>query len=173
VVVESTYNWSWLVDGLMEASDRVHLAHPAAIQQYSGLKYPDERSDARWVAHLLRVGVFPEGYMYPKAARAVRAVLRTRAPVVRQHTANILSVQNIMARQTGARCSSTRMHELTQQDLMPLLADEPPVLAVTSSLVGPDCLRHQITTLAQTVHQRLHHTPSYEQLLTVPGIGTR
>ena len=38
VVVESTYNWYWLVDGLMEAGYRVHLANPSAIQQYSGLK---------------------------------------------------------------------------------------------------------------------------------------
>ena len=28
VVVESTYNWYWLVDGLMEADYRVHLANP-------------------------------------------------------------------------------------------------------------------------------------------------
>jgi len=32
VVVESTYNWYWLVDGLMEADYRVHLANPAAMQ---------------------------------------------------------------------------------------------------------------------------------------------
>jgi transposase len=38
VVVESTYNWYWLVDGLMEANYRVHLANPAAMQQYRGLK---------------------------------------------------------------------------------------------------------------------------------------
>ena len=52
VVVESTYNWYWLVDGLMEADYRVHLANPAAMQQYSGLKYTDDYSDARWLAHL-------------------------------------------------------------------------------------------------------------------------
>ena len=54
LVVESTYNWYWLVDGLMEADYRVHLANPAAIQQYNGLKYSDDHSDARWLAHLLR-----------------------------------------------------------------------------------------------------------------------
>ena len=117
VVVESTYNWYWLVDGLMEASYCVHLANPAAIQQYSGLKYTDDRSDARWLAHLLRLGVLPEGYIYPKAARAVRDLLRKRAHLVRQHTANVLSVQNIMARNTGARFSVKRMHELTKQEL--------------------------------------------------------
>src|ERR671934_2678689 len=172
VVVESTYNWYWLVDGLMEAGYRVHLANPTAIQQYSGLKYTDDRSDARWLAHLLRLGVLPEGYIYPKAERAVRDVLRKRAHLVRQHTANVLSVQNIMARNTGARFSGKRIQELTKQDLTTLLADETQVLAVTSSLVVLDCLRHQIKTLEQTVHTRLHHTPAYEQLLTVAGIGT-
>jgi transposase len=63
VVIESTYNWYWLVDGLMEARYRVHLANPAAIQQYNGLKYTDDHSDARWLAHLLRLGVLPEGYI--------------------------------------------------------------------------------------------------------------
>jgi len=171
VVVESTYNWYWLVDGLMEAGYRVHLAHPAAMQQYNGLKYTDDRSDARWLAHLLRLGVLPEGYIYPKAERAVRDVLRKRAHLVRQHTANVLSVQNIMARNTGARFSGKRIQELTKQELTTLLADETQVLAVTSSLVVLDCLRQQIKTLEKTVHKHLHRTPSYEQLLTVQGIG--
>jgi transposase len=172
VVVESTYNWYWLVDGLMEVGYRVHLANPAAIQQYSGLKYTDDHSDARWLAHLLRLGVLPEGYIYPKGERAVRDLLRKRAHLVRQHTANVLSVQNIMARNTGARFSVKRIQALTKQDLTTLLAEEAQVLAVTSSLAVLDCLKHQINTLEQSVHKRLHHTPAYEQLLTVPGIGT-
>ena len=172
LVVESTYNWYWLVDGLMEASYRVHLANPAAIQQYSGLKYTNDHSDARWLAHLLHLGVLPEGYIYPKTERAVRDLLRKRTHLVRQHTANLLSVQNILARNTGARFSGKRIHELTKQDLTTLLADETQVLAVASSLVVLDCLRQQIKTLEKSVHKRLHYTPSYEQLLTVQGIGT-
>src|SRR5262249_4358460 len=115
----------------------------------------------------------PEGYIYPKAARAVRDLLRKRVHLVRQHTANVLSVQNIMARNTGARFSLKRIHALTKQELTSMLTEELQVLAITSSLTVLDCLRHQIKTLEQTVHKRLHHTPTYEQLLTVPGIGTR
>ena len=84
LVVESTFNWYWLVDGLMEAGYRIHLANTAAIQQYGGLKYTNDRSDARWLAHLLRRGVLPEGYIYPKEERAVRDLLRKRAQLVRQ-----------------------------------------------------------------------------------------
>jgi transposase len=171
-VVESTYNWYWLVDGLMEAGYRVHLATPAAIQQYSGLKYSDDHSDARWLAHLLRLGVLPKGYIYPKAERAVRDLLRKRAHLVRQHTANVLSVQNIMVRNTGVRLSVKRIRALTKQELEALLPEVDQVLAVTSSLAVLDCLSQQIKTLEQTVHKRLKHTPSYEQLLTVDGIGT-
>ena len=171
LVVESTYNWYWLADGLMEAAYRVHLANPAAMQQYSGLKYTDDDSDACWLAHLLRLGVLPQGYISPKAERAVRDLLRKRAHLVRQHTANVLSVQNILARNTGSRFSVKRIQELTKQELTTWLAEETQVLAVTSSLMVLDCLRHQIKMLEQTVHKRLHHTPSYEQLLTVQGIG--
>jgi transposase len=172
VVVESTYNWYWLVDGLMEADYRVHLANPAAIQQYNGLKYTDDHSDARWLAHLLRLAVLPEGYIYPKAERAVRDLLRKRTHLVRQHTANVLSVQNIMARNTGGRFSVKHIQELTKQELTTLLTEETQMLAVTSSLVVLDCLQQQIKMLEKTVHKRLQHTPSYEQLLTVQGIGT-
>jgi transposase len=79
VVVEATDNWDWLVDGLMEAGYRVHLAHPAAMPQYSGLKYTEDHAAARWLAQVLRLGVWPAGYLYPKAERAVRDGLRTRA----------------------------------------------------------------------------------------------
>ena len=49
LVVESTYNWYWLVDALMDAGYRVHLANTSAIVQYSGLKYSDDDSDAAWL----------------------------------------------------------------------------------------------------------------------------
>jgi hypothetical protein len=138
----------WIDGGGLSGPDyRVHLANPAAIQQYSGLKYTDDHSDARWLAHWLRLGVLPEGYIYPKAERAVRDLLRKRAHLVRQHTANVLSVQNILVRNTGARFSVKRLQELTKQELKSLLAEEPQVLAVTSSLAVLDCLRHQIKTL--------------------------
>ena len=101
LVVESTYNWYWLVDGLMEAGYHVHLANPAAMQQYAGLKYTNDDTDARWLAHLLRLGLLPTGYIYPKEDRAIRDLLRKRSQLVRQKTANLLSVQNLLTRNTG------------------------------------------------------------------------
>ena len=96
--MESTYNWYWLVDGLTEKGHEFISPTTAAIQQYNGLKYTDDHSDARWLAHLLRLGVLPEGYIYPKEERAVRDLLRKRGQLVHQRTANLLSIQSLISR---------------------------------------------------------------------------
>jgi transposase len=116
--------------------------------------------------------VLPEGYIYPKAARAVRDVLRKRAPLVRQHTAHVLSRHNLLVRHTGARFRAKRLGELTPEALARLLPEAEQRLAVTTSLAILHCLGQQITILAKAVGQHLHHLPAYEQLLTVDGIGT-
>ena len=51
VVVESTYNWYWLVDGLQDAGFYVHLANTAAIKQYEGLKHSGDETDAQHLGH--------------------------------------------------------------------------------------------------------------------------
>ncbi len=84
IVVESTFNWYWLVDGLIEAGYQVYLANPSAIKQFEGLKYTNDYSDAQWLAHMLRLEILPQGYIYPKATRAVRDVLRKRCQLVEQ-----------------------------------------------------------------------------------------
>ena len=74
VAVESTYNWYWLVDGLQDAGFDVQLVNTAAVKQYNGLKYSGDFSDARHLAHLMRLGILPTGYiyLYPREGRDVR-----------------------------------------------------------------------------------------------------
>jgi len=130
IVVESTYNWYWLVDGLMGEGYKVHLANTAAIQQYEGLKYTDDHSDARWLAHLLRLEVLPEGYIYPKAERPVRDLLRKRSQLVRQRTMNLLSIQNLMTRNTGLSMTANQIKGLDKTQVDGLLPDADLSLAV-------------------------------------------
>ena len=95
VVVESTFNWYWLVDGLQEAGYSVHLANTTAIKQYDGLKHRGDESDARHLAHILRLGMLPEGHIMPKAQRAVRDLARKLMQLVQQRTVQILSIETL------------------------------------------------------------------------------
>ena len=171
IVVESTYNWYWLVDGLMEQGYKVHLANTAAIQQYEGLKYTDDHSDARWLAHLLRLDVLPEGHIYPKADRPVRDLLRKRSQMVRQRTTNLLSIQNLLTRNTGSSLSANRVKGLDVQQVDQLLPDGELALAVKANLSVMSRADEQVELLEQTVTQRVQLRPQFSFLKSVPGIG--
>src|SRR6202165_4280875 len=125
VVVESTYNWYWLIDGLQEAGFQVHLANTSAIKQYEGLKHSGDETDAQHLAHLLRLGILPTGTILPREHRAVRDLAPKRMQLVCGCTAHVLAVENIMARQRGGRMTSNQIKRLTADaiDRMPLAAD--------------------------------------------------
>ena len=174
LVVESTYNWYWLVDGLMDAGYRMHLANTAAIKQYEGLKYSDDDTDACWLAKLLRLGLLPEGYIYPKAQRPIRDLLRKRSQLVRQHTANLLSVQNLMARNRGASISANAVKRLDFDQVGRLLENEPLVLAAAGTLVVMRSQQEMIALVEKVARRHVKHSPAYEafkRLCTVNGIG--
>jgi transposase len=171
IVVESTLNWYWLVDGLMDQGHRVHLANTAAIQQYEGLKYTDDHSDARWLAHILRLGVLPEGYIYPKEERAVRDLLRKRSQMVRQRTTNLLSIQNLITRNTGSSIRSNRIKTLDTEQVDELLPNPDLALAVKANLAMINCANGQIDILERTVIDRIKLREEFSFLKTVPGIG--
>ena len=171
VVVESTYNWYWLVDGLMDHGYRLHLANTGAIQQYSGLKYADDASDARWLATLLRLDILPEGYIYPKEERPVRDLARKRSYLVRQCTSNVLSIKNLFARNTGRSISASGVKRLTDEDVDAMLADADLALAVKSSLALVRCSLEQIGILQKTVLKRVRLREGFKNLLSVNGIG--
>ena len=171
LVVESTYNWYWLVDALMDAGYRVHLANTAAIVQYSGLKYSDDDSDARWLAKLLRLGLLPEGYIYPKEQRAVRDLLRRRSRLVQQHTANVLAVQNLLARSRGQSLSANAVKRLTPEAVARLLPNPNLALAVQSTLLAMRGQEAAIELLEREALAQVRGRASYRHLLSVSGIG--
>jgi transposase len=171
LVVESTYNWYWLVDGLMEAGYPMHLANPAAMQQYSGLKHTDDQTDARWLAEMLRLGVLPEGYIYPKAERPWRDLLRKRAQLVRQRTANLLSVQNLIHRNTGVRLTGRQVWKLTGEGIREWVKEPRLAQAVEANRVVLNALQEQIQAVEQAIREGLRPRPELRLLRTVPGIG--
>jgi transposase len=171
VVVESTFNWYWLVDGLMEAGYRVHLANTTAIKKYEGLKHSGDVEDAAYLAQLLRLGLLPEGYIYPREERAWRDLGRKRMQLVRCRTAQILSIENILARQTGGRMSSNQVKRLTSEQVDALGFAPDVALALKANLAISAALQEQIEVLEKRLQQCVRLRHDYHILKSVPGIG--
>ena len=171
VVVESTFNWYWLVDGLKDAGFTVHLAHTTAVKKYDGLKHSGDEADARYLAHLLRLGILPTGTILEPEHRAVRDLARKRMQLVRSRTAHILAVENITARQNGSRITSNQVKQLTAElvDAMPLAADV--ALAVKTNVAVITTLSEQIDLLEKRLLADMKARSDYTLLTSVPGVG--
>ena len=171
VVVESTYNWYWLVDGLQAAGFLVHLANTGAIKKYDGLKHSGDEADARQLAHLLRLGILPTGTILPPEHRAIRDLARKRMQRVRSRTRHILAIENIMARQQAVKISSNAIKRLTADDVEQMGLPADVGLAVQSNLAVITTLGAQINLLEQRLQERVGERPDYALLTSAPGIG--
>jgi len=169
VAVESTFNWYWLVDGLMAADYRVRLVHTTAVKTYSGLKRRDDVQDAFWLAHLMRLDILPSGYIYPASERPLRDLLRRRMHLMRQHTRNLLSLQNQLWRSSGVKPSANELKGLGED-----FASEVPLLtrqALRSTWQVLQTLDQEIGEIERVIKAQVRLRPRYQSLLTAPGIG--
>jgi transposase len=172
IVVESTFNWYWLVDTLMDNDYTVHLANPAALQSYTGLKHRDDKHDALWLAHLLRLGILKTGYIYPKQDRPLRDLLRKRSSLVRQRTMAINNLQAMISRHFGKRLATNKIKQVTRNHVVGLFMDESNLqLSAEVSKVTIDCLTRQIRRIERSVVDNIKLRSSFSGLQTIPGVG--
>ena len=172
IAIESTYNWYWLVDMLMEEGYHVHLANPAKIQQYRGLKHSDDQHDAFWLAEMLRYNILPEGYIYPSEQRPIRDLLRKRGQLVRLRTSLIISLENIISRNNGSSVKVNDVKALKTDRVTPFLeCNEDLMLAGKASKETIDFLTRQIRSIESVVESKIELKEQYKKLLTIPGVG--
>jgi transposase len=155
----------------MDEGYKVHLANPAAIKQYEGLKHTDDPWDTFWLAHLLRLNILPVGYIYPKEERPVRDLLRKRLFYVHQRTAQILSLQGMITRNLGIRCSNRQIKSLAPDDVKKMFDHPCLVIAAEGHINNIHSLTAQIRVIEKEIKNYAKLRPEFEFLLTIPGIG--
>ena len=171
LVVESTYNWYWLVDGLEDQGYDVRLANTVAIKQYEGIKHTNDASDARYLAQLLRLNILPEGHINPREQRAIRDLLRRRSLLVRQRVTQHLSLQSLIARHSGSRLSSLKIKQLTLDSINEYLTQPAALTSARIFLLQMQSLTSAIKEIESQVGKHYLQTEDYRIVSSVPGIG--
>ncbi len=149
----------------------MYLANPAAMEPYSGLKNVDDKRSAFFLVELLRLGILPTGYIYPKADRPVRDLLRRRMLLVRQRTSHLLSFQSLLTRETGSGMTANAIKAIEDETIRSLLAEDHLVLAGDTNVAMVRFLTERIRRMEKAVLAKVKLQPEYQKLLTVPGIG--
>lgn len=169
--VESTFNWYWLVDGLREQSRDVKLGNPAKMKQYKGLKSTDDASDARRLAELIRLDIFPDSYIYPKEVRSVRDALRRRQLFVRRRTQVLLSLGSLLERYGLEAPGSRALQQWTQADVEATGLDPFVQLQLRTLLEAVDCSDRLARQIEEAVLEFVQPNESFERVQALPGIG--
>ena len=171
VAIESTYNWHWLGDALMDAEYPVVLANPAAMHQFNGLKHTDDDSDAGFIATLDRMDILPTGWICPPGERVLRDMLRRRMLMVDSRTRQALSLQSMLMRQTGSGLNRLGIETMETEELAALLKYDGLLLVAEAQLkliAGHD---EAIASLEKYVLGQCKPRAEYALLTSAPGIG--
>jgi transposase len=144
------------------------LANPAAIKQYEGLKHTDDPYDAFFLAHLMRLGILPTGYIYPREQRGVRDLLRRRLSMVQMATRLLLAVQSQVWRSTGINLSSNRIR---RPDFELPLTPGPVYEGAAAQWRLFQQTQAEIQGLERMALDLYQGEDSYQLLQTVKGIG--
>jgi transposase len=159
------------VDGLQAHGYNVHLANPSAIKQYEGLKHTDDKWDSFWLAHMYRLNILPEGYIYPKAHRPIRDLLRRRLLFVRQRTSQILSLQSMVTRNLGFKISNNNIKKLKVKDAQGLFDSSNLAFMAGNSIATIEFLKKIIKGIESRVKSQVKLRKEFMLLQTIPGIG--
>lgn len=121
---------------------------------------------------MLRLDIFPEGYIYPKERRAVRDLLRKRGHLVRLRTSLIISLQHIITRNFGIKMNGNDIKNVRDNPVGRLFADREDLsLAGSASKETIDFLTKKIRDIERAVLHKVELDESYRCLLSMPGVG--
>src|SRR4051812_13567648 len=84
VACECMFAWYWLADLCAQEKIPFVLGHALYMKAIHGGKAKNDDIDAEKIARLFRGGNLPVAYVYPKAMRATRDLLRRRTFLVRK-----------------------------------------------------------------------------------------
>lgn len=168
--VESTYNWYWLADLLEDNNYPIKLANPVAIQQYKGLKSTNDKTDAFWLAEMLRLGILPTGHIHKREKRSVRDLLRRRMFFVQQRVEHKLSLMSLFERVFGVRVANNKImnenYDIDENDMDPCVK-----FNIDSLIRAIEGITPIIIDIENMVLSITKDDPAYDNLSTINGVG--
>ena len=121
VLVESTFNWDWIVDGLQAVGIQVTLAHAFGLAAITTAKVKTDKRDARTLAQLLRVNMVPQAYIYPAGERGYRDVLRHRMHLIRHRSAMYTKLRTLFYRFDIQQLTQIEMERLSAEEISSMI----------------------------------------------------
>src|SRR5471030_3423892 len=174
VGVECMFAWYWLADLCEDEAIPFTLGHALYMKAIHGGKAKNDRIEAAKIAGLLRGGMFPMAYVYPRAKRDTRDLLRRRCFFVNQraqlmaHIVNTNSQYNLPPLTKKLCYAGNRSDDLAER-----FTQASTQASILADLKLIDAYDEQIDEVERTVLKtaKIDNPVTLQLLRTMPGIG--
>jgi transposase len=174
VGAECMFAWYWLADLCEDEKIPFVLGHALAMKAIHGGKSKSDKLDAGKLAALLRGGLFPLAYAYPRAKRQTRDLLRRRSFFVRQRAQLIAHVQNTNSQFNHPPFSKKLTYAGNRTpEILDRFTDPSTRLSVESDLALIASYDERIANMERHLvqHAKIDDPVPFGLVRTIPGIG--
>jgi transposase len=170
---ECMFAWYWLADLCEDQLLPFTLGHALYMKAIHGGKAKNDRIDAGKIAGLLRGGMFPMAFVYPRQMRETRDLLRRRTFFVRQKAQLIAHIVNTNSQYNLPPFDRKQSRSADYSELAGHFAHPSTQLSISAdaTLINQyqETIRELETHLVQ--HAKVHDAKTYHLLQSLPGIG--
>ena len=173
VAVECIFTWYWLADLCARETIPFVLGHALYMKAIHGGKAKNDKIDTLKIATLLRGGMMPMAYVYPRDMRSTRDLLRRRLYLVRKRGQLLAHIQNTHHQYNLPEPSRKILYKTNRDGLAERFADPAVRRSIAIDLELVDHLDRLIRDLELDLVRtaKVHDPQTFFRLKSLPGIG--
>ena len=173
VAVECIFTWYWVADLCTHDGIPFVLGHALYMKTIHGGKAKNDTIDAHKIAVLLRGGMLPMAYAYPRAMRATRDLLRRRCHFMRKRAELLTHTQNTASQYLLPTFGKKIAYHANRTDVAERFTDPEVRKSIETNLALLDHYDRLLTDLELhlTRTAKVHDVNAFYRLRSVPGIG--
>jgi transposase len=175
VAAECMFAWYWLADLCLAEKIPFVLGHALYMKAIHGGKAKTDKIDAHKIAVLLRGGMIPQAYVYPKGMRETRDLLRRRTFLVRKRAEALVHLTNTNSQYNLPPFAKKLAYAANRAELdLPARFANPSVkknVELDLALIDVYDTQIRAVELYLTRAAKVDDPQAYARLRSVPGVG--
>jgi transposase len=173
VACECMFAWYWLADCCQDNGIDFVLGHALYMKAIHGGKVKNDRIDAAKIAGLLRGGLLPQSYVYPRQMRATRDLMRRRTRLVRARSNVLAHIQNTTFQYNLPSFDKKLTYKSNRQGASDRFPIPSVKMSIDINLNLIEAYDEQIRVMEQFIEKnvKIDNQQDYYLLRSVSGIG--
>ena len=171
--VECMFSWYWVADLCRENQIAFILGHALYMKAIHGGKAKNDKIDSNKIARLMRGGMFPQAYVYPREMRGTRDLMRRRMHLMRKRSELLAHIHNTNSQYNLPEIKKNLRYAFNREGITERFSDASVQKSIELDLNLIGFYDQQLSKVEWFIQQQARTCDQHSLILlrTVPGIG--